>query len=58
MLCVHKSFVYYRLVDLNGAFKHHVDLVLCIIGSDKKNMKLSVLDSFHLQRVNKLSKLN
>ena len=58
MLCVHKSFVYYRLVDLTGAFKNHVNLVLCIIGSDKKNMKLSVLDSFHLQRVNKLSKLN
>ena len=40
---------------LTGIYKNHVDLVLCIIGPDQKNVKLYVS---HLQRDNKLSKLN
>ena len=30
----------------------------CIIGSDWKDVKLYVLDPFHLQRIDKLSKLD
>ena len=57
-LCTHKSYAYWRLARLTGAFKNYVDLVLCIVGSDLKDIKLYVLDRFHLQRTNKFSKLN
>ena len=56
-LCAHKSYVYCGLARLTGAFKKHVDLVPCIIGSDYKDIKLYVLDPFHLRMANKLSKL-
>ena len=48
----------YILVHLTESFKCHVHLVLCIIGPDKKGIKLNVLDPFLLKRANKLSKLN
>ena len=32
------------MAHLSGAFKSHVDLVLCIIGSDWKDIKLFVLN--------------
>ena len=39
--------------------KNHADLVMYIIGSYEKGyMKLYLLDSFHTQKANKLSKLN
>ena len=47
-----------RLARLTGLFKSHVDLVLRIIGSNQKDIKLFVADPFHLQLANKLSKLN
>ena len=43
---------------LTGTFKNHVDLVLRIIGSGWKDIKLFMLDRFYLQKANKLSKLN
>ena len=49
-------YVYCRLAHLTGVFKNHPDLVMYIIGSDY--IKLYLLDSFHMQRANKLSKLN
>ena len=58
MHCAGKSsYVYCRLSHSSGDFKNHINLVLCIIGSDY-NIKLYVLDPFHLQAVNNLSKLN
>ena len=39
-----------RLARLAGAFENHIDLVLCIDGSDKKDIKLYTLDPFHLQK--------
>ena len=45
------------LARLTGAFKNHVHLVLCIIESDQKDIKLYVLGPFHLQRANRLWKL-
>ena len=58
LLTNHHIYIYCRLARLTGAFKNNVDLVLCIIGSDWKDIKLYVLDPMHFKRVNKLSKLN
>ena len=46
------------MVHLIWVFKNPVDLVLCIIRSDEKDIKLYVRDPFHWQSANKLSKLN
>ena len=46
------------LAHLTRAFESHVNLVLCIIVSYSKDVKFYVLDPFHLQRTNKLSKLD
>ena len=46
------------LGHLTGVFKNDVDLVPYIIGSNEKDIKLCLLDPFHLQRTSKLSKLN
>ena len=46
------------LAHLTRAFESHVNLVLCIVVSYSKDAKFYVLDPFHLQRTNKLSKLN
>ena len=51
-------YVYCRLAHLTGVFKNHVDLVLHIIRYEKKDIRLYLLDPFHLQRANKLSELN
>ena len=53
-----KSYEYCRLACLTGVFKNHVYLVLCIIESDSKVIRLYVLQPFHLRRASKLSKLN
>ena len=42
------SYDYCRFARLTGAFKNHIDLVLCIIGSDLKDIKLYMLDPLHL----------
>ena len=44
-------------IGSTGALKIIIDLVLCIIRSHQKDIKLYVLDPFHLQRANKLSKV-
>ena len=41
------SYDYCRLARLAEAFKNHIDLVLCIIGSDLKDINLYVLDPLH-----------
>ena len=55
-LCAHKSYV--CILQIGSFEKKNVDLVLYIIGSDQKDIKLYLLDLLHLQRANKLSKLN
>ena len=35
-----------------------VDLMLCVVRFDKNDIKLYVLDTFHLQRAKKHAKLN
>ena len=37
-------------------FQNYIDLVLCIIGSHQKNIKLYALDTLLFQWANKLSK--
>ena len=50
-------YVYCRLAHLTGVFKNHADLVISII-DQKGYIKLYLLDSFPMQRANKVSKLN
>ena len=56
----HKSYIciFPDLAHLTGVFKNHVNLPLCIIGPDEKDIKLYLLRRLHLQRANKLPKLN
>ena len=55
-LCAHKS-LYVCILQI-GSFEKKNDLVLYITGSDWKDMKLYLSDLIHLQKANKLSKLN
>ena len=43
--------------SFNWSFKNNVDLALYIIGFDLKDIKLHVIDPFHLQKAYKLFKL-
>ena len=53
-LCAHKSYVYCRQAHLTGAFKNHVDLVLCVIGFDQSISHILSIS----EGDNKLSKYN
>ena len=46
-----------RLACLTGTFENHVNLILCIIRSDQKDIKLYVLDPFHFQRAKQAFKI-
>ena len=46
------------LLSLNSGFEKSVNTVWFIIKSDEKDIKLYVLDDFHLQRLSKLSELS
>ena len=56
--CALRSQMIRILAYLTRDFESHANLVLCIVVSYSKNAKFYLLDPFHLQRTNKLSKLN